>query len=119
MPGQVLRGVQVADARGQADSVGEQVLDLLEFLAIVGESGSQLGQGLRQLVAVLAVQAPGQGQRADHPVPDPLGVRGRSRQVPPGGDDVTAVESDSGGDPKVAARRGGLLEILVQYLDLS
>ena len=58
-----LRGVQVAGLGRQPDGVGEQVLDLLEFLGTVGERIGQHGQRLRQRAVMLAVQAAGQGQR--------------------------------------------------------
>ena len=113
MAGQGLRGAQVAGADGEADGVGQQVLDLLEFLGVAVEPVGQRGQRLGQRALDLAVQAAGQGQRADEPVADPLGVRGGGGQVLPGLGGLAAVEADDGGDAEVAAGRPGFLEVLV------
>ena len=59
-----LRGAQVAGLGGEADGVGQQVLDLLDFFCIVAERVRQRGQRLRQRAVMLAVQAAGQRQRA-------------------------------------------------------
>ena len=58
-----LRGAQVAGLGGEADGVGKQVLDLLDFFGIAVERIRQRGQRLRQRAGLLAVQAAGQGQR--------------------------------------------------------
>ena len=42
-----LRGGQVAGLGGEADGVGKQVLDLLDFFRIAVEGLCQRGQGLR------------------------------------------------------------------------
>ena len=55
-----LRGAQVAGLGGEADGVGQQVLDLLEFFGVVVERLGQRGQRLRQRAVLLAVQAAGE-----------------------------------------------------------
>ena len=114
-----LRGVQVAGLRGEADGVSQQVLDLIELFCVVGEPGGQHGQRLRQRVGLLAVQAAGQGQRADHPVSDPLGMRDGGGEVAARRGDLAAMEADHGGDAEIAAGRDGLLQVLVQDLHLG
>ena len=74
----------------------------------------QRGQGLGQRALLLAVQAAGQGQRADEPVADPLGVRGGRGEVLPRLGGLAAVEADHGGDAEVAAGGAGFLQVLVQ-----
>ncbi len=74
------RGGRVADLGGQPDAVRQQILDLVEFFGIVREPGQHV-ERLGQRAFLLEGLAAGQGQRADHPVPDPLGVRGGGGQV--------------------------------------
>src|SRR5580692_8989763 len=69
-----LRDARVAGLHGEANAVGEQVLDLLdllELLAVVGKTGGQRGECLGQRVGLLVVETAGEGQRAEDPVPDP------------------------------------------------
>ncbi len=102
-----LHGPEVARLDAEAYGVGQQVLDLLEFLGIAVETLGQRGHSLRQRAILLAVQAAGQGQRADEPVPEPLGVRARGRQVPAGRVGLAPVEADHGGDAEIAAGYSG------------
>ena len=64
MARQGLRGAQVAGPGGEPDGVGQQVLDLLDFLVAVERVG-QRGPRLGQRAVLLAVQAAGQRQQAD------------------------------------------------------
>ena len=59
---QGLRGAHVAGLGGEADGVGKQVLDLLDFFGTAVERIRQRGQRLRQRAVMLAVQAAGQRQ---------------------------------------------------------
>ncbi len=54
-----LCGAQVAGLGGEADGVGEQVLDLLDFFCIAIEPIGQRGECLRQGAVLLTVQAAG------------------------------------------------------------
>ena len=98
-----LRGANVADLHGQAHGVGKQVLDLLELLRVLGEPGGQNRKRVRQQAGLLQVQASGQCQRPDHPVPDPLGTRRRGSQVTARRGEIAAMEADDGGDAEIAA----------------
>ena len=62
MARQGLRGAQVAGLGGEADGVGEQVLDLLDFLALPSNASVSAATRLRQRAVLLAVQAAGQRQ---------------------------------------------------------
>ena len=48
LAGEGSRGVNVADLHGETHGVDEQVLDLFEFLAVVGKPGRQRGKRLGQ-----------------------------------------------------------------------
>ena len=109
-----LRGAQVAGLGGEADGVGKQVLDLLDLFCIAVERVRQRGQRLRRCAVMLTVQAAGEGQGADEPVPDPLGVRGGSGEAAARRGDVAAMEADHGGDAEIAAGCGGFLQVLRQ-----
>src|ERR1700691_5449703 len=65
-----LRDARVAGLHGEADAVSEQVLDLIELLVVVGKPGSQRGKCIGQRVSMLVVEAAGERQRAEDPVPD-------------------------------------------------
>jgi len=80
---QGLRRVPVTGLRGQADGVGQQVLDLPENFGAVGKPSRQRGQRLQECAGLFAVQAAREGQLTDLTVPEPLGVRfGRSQVAP-------------------------------------
>ena len=66
--GEGLRCGLVADRGRQPDPVGQQVLDFVEFLSLVRESGQHV-EGLGQLAFLLQGLAAGQGQRANHRLP--------------------------------------------------
>ena len=108
-----LRGAQVASRRGEADGVSKQVLDLVEFFLIVGKSGGQHGQRLRQRTGLLKVQAAGERERADDPVSDPGRVRDGGLEVAARRGDLAAVEADHGGDAVITAGRTGLLQVVM------
>jgi hypothetical protein len=42
-----LPGFEIAGPGGEADRVGQEVLDLIEFFRVAGEPGGQYGQGGR------------------------------------------------------------------------
>ena len=65
-------GAQVAGLGGEADGVGQQVLDLLDFFGLAVEAIGQRGERLRQRAVMLAVQAAGEGEGANKPGPDRL-----------------------------------------------
>ena len=98
-----LRGAQVAGLGGEADGVGKQVLDLLDFFCIAAERIRQRGQRLRQRAIMLAVQAAGECQRGNKAVSEPLEVRGGRGEVAARRTDVAAMEADHGGDAEIAA----------------
>jgi len=83
MARQDLRPVPVTGLGGQADGVGQQVLDLPENFGAAGKPSRQRGQRLRECPGLFAVQATRQGQLADLTVPEPLGVRFGRGQVAP------------------------------------
>jgi len=107
-----IRRAQLAGLHREADGVGKQVFDLIEFFRIGLERVRQYGKRLRQFAAVLPLQAAGECQWADEAVPDPFGVRGGGGEVPVRRVDLAAVEADDGGDTEVIARRIGFLQVL-------
>ena len=114
LAGEGSRGANVADLHGETHGVGEQVLDLIEFLAVVGKPGGQRGKRVGQRVRMLVVEAAGERQRADDPVPDLPDVCLGGSEVTARRGEIAAMEADHGGDAEVAARRGGLLQVIVE-----
>ena len=112
------RGGGVAHFRGQPDAVGQQVLDLVEFLRVVGEFREH-AERLRQRAFLLGVEAAGQGQRADHPVPDLLRMRRGLGQVLPRDARLAAVEADDGGDPVIAAGHARVPAVVLEDGNLT
>ena len=67
--GQRFRDIQLTRADGEADGVGQQILDLLDFFDVLPELIGQRGQRRGQRAVQLIVQAAGLGQRGDGPMP--------------------------------------------------
>ena len=103
---------------GQPDGVGQQVLDLLDFLIAVERVG-QRGLRLVQRAVLLAVQTAGQRQRPDRPAPEPLGVRVGRGEVAARRASVAAVEADDGGDAEITAGHAGFVQVLGQGAHLG
>ena len=68
---------------------------------------------------VLVGEAPGERQRADDPVPEPPDVGLGGGEVTARRGEIAAMEADHGGDAEVAARRGGLLQVIVEDVSVG
>ena len=91
-----LRRAQVTSLGNETDGVGQQVLEVLDIFLSAVVLTAQRGQRLRQCAVLLLAQASGQCQRADEPVPDPLGVRRGGGEMTACRASVAAVEADYG-----------------------
>ena len=108
------RGGRVTHLGRQPDAIGQQILDLVDFLGIIREPGQHV-ERVGQCAFLLKGLAAGQDQRADHPVSDPFGVWSGRSQVTAGRGSLATVEADHGSDAMVAACHAGVLGDFLNY----